>query len=148
MLNVRFKTFNFVQFSWDAVCFFFSWWHIYKFWQSLLHASSSLSMKILKMFCPVFVLCCILFLFCCSSLFYCGFTFNIFIRIVYKIGGLNLLVIAGTYVISFATLDYWLKPNEYFILWGKGHIYIYIYIYYIQTEKYSPKSCRKFSFAN
>lgn len=36
MLNIRFETLNFVQFSWDAG-FFFSWWHIYKFTILITH---------------------------------------------------------------------------------------------------------------
>ena len=36
MLNIRFETLNFVQFSWGAG-FFFSWWHIYKFTILITH---------------------------------------------------------------------------------------------------------------
>ena len=100
MLNIRFKTLNFVQFSWDAVFFFHG--GIFTNLQSLLHTSSSLSLKILRMFCPFFCFMVYSLSFLLLWSFRFGFTFNIFIHIVYKIQGLNLLVILGTSVISFA----------------------------------------------
>lgn len=123
MLNIRFKTLNFVQFSWDAVFFFFTvaYLQIYNPYYTHRHHYLWKSWGCFVHF--FFMVYSLYFLLLWS--FYCGFTFNIFIHIVYKIQGLNLLVIAGTYVISFAALDYWLKPNEYFILWGKEHIYIF-----------------------
>ena len=104
MLNIRFETLNFVQFSWDAGFFFHG--GIFTNLQSLLHTSSSLSLKILKMFGPFFCFMMYSLSFLLLWSVYCGFTFNTFIHIVYKIQGLNLLVIAGTYVISFEALDY------------------------------------------
>lgn len=120
-----------ILFSSAGVLFFFSRWHNYVqiYNPYYTHCHHDL-WKSWGCFVHFFVLYCILFLFRCRSLFCCGFTFTMFIRIVYKIGGLNIVVIPGRYVISFATLDYWLKPNEYFILWGKGHIYIYIYFFF------------------
>ena len=106
MLNIHFETLNFVQFSWGAGFFFVFFFHggIFTNLQSLLHTSSSLSLKILKMFGPFFCFMMYSLSFLLLWSVYCGFTFNTFIHIVYKIQGLNLLVILGTSVISFAAL--------------------------------------------
>ena len=102
---------NFVQFSWDAGFFFFFFFTV-----AYLQILTILITRIVNIIfenledvlsiffgftCMLYSLSFLLF-----WSFYCGFTCNTFIHIVYKIQGLNLLVILGTYVISFAALNY------------------------------------------
>lgn len=76
-----------ILFSSLGCCFFFHGGIVTSFDNPYYTHRHHYLWKSWRCFVHFFVLWCILLLFCCCGLFYCGFTFNIFILIVYKIGG-------------------------------------------------------------
>ena len=102
MLNIRFETLNFVQFSRGAGFFF----HGGIFTILITHIVIIIFENLEDVLSIFFVLCSILFLFCCCGLFIVDLHLTYSSALCTKLGGLNILLIPGRYVISFVTLDY------------------------------------------